>query len=136
MIHTFHQSLSIPINTVSTNHHVNLADLLLKTIRTIPSYHQQLYCLMTQKSSLQQLNLVILPIPLTILSNFVDFSNALFFIQFTLEGTICRRWVLIQLVMDSTREINLQYITNGEYFCIFLARHPGDTNKSNELCRW
>ena len=126
----------MPIKPRLESHPVNLTHLLLKIILTILSYHQQLYYLMIQKSSLQQLKIVSLSIPLTILLTLWNCQILFFFIWLTPEGTMRRRWFLIQVDMDSAREIHAQYTTNGEYLCIFLTRHPGDTNKSNTFCRW
>ena len=136
IIHTSPQSLSTSRNLLSIDHHVNLTRLLLKTTRTIPSYYQQLYCLMTPKFSLRKVE----PCEPTHTTdhyfNSVDLSNALFFIQFTPEGTMRMRWFLIQVDMSSTKVINSQYATNGKYWYIFLTHHLDDTNKSNELCIW
>ena len=38
--------------------------------------------------------------------------------------------------MNSTREVNVEYTSNGEYWCIFLTRYHTNTNKSDELCRY
>ena len=69
-----------------------------------------------------------------ILDNNADLSDALFFIQYTPEGTMWRRWYLIQVDMESTLRANKDYATNQKYWCIFLARHPDDVKKSDELC--
>ena len=37
-----------------------------------------------------------------------------------------RQWCLIQVDMESTREVNPEYASNGEYWCVFLANHPED----------
>ena len=60
----------------------------------------------------------------------------IFFIQFTLEGTIRRYYYLIQINMASIIEVNPEYISNNLYWCVFLAKHPDDNTKSNKLCRW
>ena len=59
----------------------------------------------------------------------MDLSNKLFFIQYTPENTMRRRWYLIQVDMQSTREVNADFVTNGEYWCVFLSRHPHDEKK-------
>ena len=58
-----------------------------------------------------------------------DLYDALFFIQYTPEGTIRCRWYLIQVDMESTLRVNKDYATNRKYWCIFLAWHPDDTKK-------
>ena len=73
---------------------------------------------------------------LDIFSDTVDLNNKLFFIQFTPEGTMRRRWYLIQIDIESTMEVNPDFLSNNLYWCIFLARHPNDNKKSDEFCRW
>ena len=46
------------------------------------------------------------------------------------------RWYLIQIDMISTAELNPQWVGTGRYFCIFLARHPTDKDKSDKFARW
>ena len=45
----------------------------------------------------------------------IDLSNQIFFIQYTPEGTLRRRWHLIQVDMESTLEVNPDFATNGLY---------------------
>ena len=52
------------------------------------------------------------------------FSNKLFFIQFTPDGTMRRRWYLIQVDIEFTLEINLTFASNNLYWRVFLARNP------------
>ena len=66
----------------------------------------------------------------------IDLSNQLFFIQYTPEGTLRRRWYLIQVDMESTLEVNPDFASNGLFWCVFLARHPSDHKRSDEYCRW
>ena len=47
-----------------------------------------------------------------------------------------RRWYLIQIDLASTREMNPDYLSNGEYWCAFLARYPSDKRKSDGFGRW
>ena len=63
-------------------------------------------------------------------------NDSLFFVQFTPAGTMLRRWYLIQIDLASTKEINPDYLSNGEYWCVFLARHSSDKRNSNEFSRW
>ena len=60
----------------------------------------------------------------------------IFFIQYTPENTFKRRWYLIQIDIPSTIEINPDYLQNRNLWCIFLAKHPSDCNKSDEFSRW
>ena len=74
------------------------------------------------------------PLPLPTDMNVSD--KDLFFIQFTPSGTMRRKWYLIQIDIESTLELNPKYASNGELWCIFLARHPDDHKKSDEFSRW
>ena len=38
--------------------------------------------------------------------------------------------------MISTREVNPEYASNGEFWCMFLAPRCEDVKKSHELSRW
>ena len=67
------------------------------------------------------------------LSDTVNISDKLFFIQYTPEGTMRRRWYLIQVDMESTLEANPDFITKNLYLCVLLSRHPDDNRKSDEL---
>ena len=69
-------------------------------------------------------------------ADFNNLAESLFFIQYVPEGTMRRRWYLIQVDMISTKEINPEYASNGEYWCVFLAPHHEDNKKSHELSRW
>ena len=69
-------------------------------------------------------------------ADFNNLADSLFFIQYVPEGTMRRRWYLIQFDMISTKEINPDYATNNEYWCVFLAPHHDDSKKSHELSRW
>jgi hypothetical protein len=68
--------------------------------------------------------------------DFKNLSDALFFIQYVPEGTMRRRWYLVQIDMISTRTINPEFASNGGYWCVFLARHMDDNKRSDELSRW
>jgi len=63
-------------------------------------------------------------------------TDKLFFVQYTPAGTMRPRWYLIQIDMISTAELNPQWAETGWYFCVFLARHPTDKDKSDEFGRW
>lgn len=63
-------------------------------------------------------------------------TDKLFFVQYTPAGTMRPRWYLIQIDMISTAELNPQWAKTGRYFCVFLARHPTDKDKSDEFARW
>lgn len=65
-----------------------------------------------------------------------DLSDQLFFIQFTPEGTLRRRWYLVQIDIPSTMQVNPYYLSNNLYWCIFLARHPADIKTGDRFCRW
>ena len=66
----------------------------------------------------------------------IDMSDKLFFIEFTPEGTLQRRWYLIQVDIPSTIEVNPDFASNHLYCFVFLAKHPTDIDKSDEYSRW
>ena len=47
-----------------------------------------------------------------------------------------RKWYLVHIDLESTLVINPDYTINGEYWCVFLARHSADKHKSDEFSRW
>ena len=49
---------------------------------------------------------------------------------------MCHRQYLIQIDVESTMEVNLNYISKKLYWCVFLAKHLRDNKKSNKLCRY
>jgi len=38
--------------------------------------------------------------------------------------------------MISTAELNPQWAETGQYFCVFLTRHPTDKDKNDEFAQW
>ena len=74
--------------------------------------------------------------PSTKAEQIVSSKDKLFFIQYTPEGTMKARWYLVQVDMESTAEVNPNYSTNGEYYCVFLAKHRDDNPKSDEHSRF
>ena len=63
-------------------------------------------------------------------------KDKLFFVQYTPEGTMRVRWYLVQVDIESTMEVNPNFINNGEYYCVFLAKHRDDNPKSDEHSRF
>jgi len=64
-------------------------------------------------------------------------KDHLFFIKFTPDRTMCARWYLVQIEdMQATVEKNPAFRTDGKYWCVFLAKQPADTLKSNEFSQW
>ena len=62
--------------------------------------------------------------------NFNDIiHNKLFFIQYTPDGTMQRRWYPIQINTPSTKEINPNYLQDHIFWCLLLAKHLQDSNK-------
>ena len=56
--------------------------------------------------------------------------DKLFFIQYIPTGSICPRWFLVQVLLDLTVELYLDSVNTGHYSCLFLARHPKNTQKA------
>ena len=63
-------------------------------------------------------------------------KDKLFFIPYAPEGTLMKRWNLIQVDMDTSLPLRNDYGTSMIYFCIFFAKHRGDISRSNEFSRW
>ena len=55
-------------------------------------------------------------------SEYNNLDNSLFFVTYVPEGTIKRKWYLIQIDMESTRDTNPEYASNGQFWCVFLAK--------------
>jgi len=51
-------------------------------------------------------------------------SDTPFFIQYTPEGTIQRRWYLVQVDIPSTASLNLSTCHPGLFHCVFLQNTP------------
>ena len=60
-------------------------------------------------------------------------TNKLFFVQYTTAGTMRPHWYLVQVDLVSTAELNPQRKETVRYFCVCLARHPTDKDKSDEF---
>ena len=43
---------------------------------------------------------------------------------------------LIQVDIESTKEMNPEYASNAQFWCVFLAKHPDYIRLSDELSRW
>ena len=65
-----------------------------------------------------------------------DSTDKVFFIKFLPQHTMRPRWYPVQIDMTSTIEANPQYKQNNKYWCVFLAKHPDDKNKSDQFARW
>jgi len=74
--------------------------------------------------------------PQTLAEHVLASRDRLFFIRYTPAGTMRQRWYLVQIDLQATEELNSAWRTNGKYFCVFLACHPDDKNKSDEFARW
>ena len=49
----------------------------------------------------------------------LDMSDKSFFVENTPEGTLQRRWYLVQVDIQSTCDVNPAYDTNHLYWCVF-----------------
>ena len=77
--------------------------------------------------------LPMIPVASQIVSQITKSNSKLFFIKFTPDGTLREMWYLIQIDMEATKSLNATFADNGQYFGIFLAKHPGDSKKSDEF---
>ena len=63
-------------------------------------------------------------------------NSKLFFFKYTTDITLQERWYLIQVDLDATMDINVENNTIDLYHCVFLAQHPNDMSKSEEISRF
>jgi len=63
-------------------------------------------------------------------------NSRLFFIKYTPAGTMLHRWYLIQIDLASSVSSHSDYAVRSLYYCVFLAKHPGDSRLSDEFSRW
>ena len=66
----------------------------------------------------------------------LNLHDKLFFVQYNPEGTMRRLWYVVQIDMPSTIELNPEYATNGQYWCVFHFKHPSDQQRSDACSRW
>ena len=66
----------------------------------------------------------------------LNLDDKLFFVQYNPEGTMRRLWYVVQVDMPSTLELNPDYATNGQYWCVFHYKHPSDHKRSDACSRW
>ena len=66
----------------------------------------------------------------------LNLHDKLFFVQYNPEGTMRRLWYVVQIDMPSTIELNPEYATNGQYWCVFHYKHPSDQQRSDACSRW
>ena len=74
--------------------------------------------------------------PLSLHTEIDNSRDKLFFVKYLPEGTMRQRWYLVQIDLESTATLNPHWRTTGRYYCVFLARHPADKDKSDEFSRW
>ena len=64
-------------------------------------------------------------------------KDQLFFLKYQPQGTQRVNWYLVQVDMESTQQINPTFRENGQYYCVFLAKHADDTPRLlDDQCRW
>ena len=66
----------------------------------------------------------------------LNLDAKLFFVQFNPEDTMRRLWYVVQVDMPSTIEVNPDYASNGQFWCVFHFKHPSDTKLSDACSRW
>jgi len=69
-------------------------------------------------------------------NNIASSKDKLFYIKYTPDQTMRSRWYLVQIDIESTMEVNPDVLSNGNYWCMFLAKHPEDNKRSDEFSRW
>jgi hypothetical protein len=63
-------------------------------------------------------------------------KDQLFFIKYEPQGTNGIKWYLVQVDMESTKQVNPTFNENGQYYCVFLAKHADDKHLEDDQCRW
>ena len=47
-----------------------------------------------------------------------------------------RRWYLVKVDLEASEQSCAAFASTSLYYCLFLAKHPADMNKSNEYSIW
>ena len=68
--------------------------------------------------------------------NLVSSKDKLYFVQYTLAGTMTRRWYLVQINMAASHTLDATCRSSEGYYFYFLAKHPSDAGKTNDSSRW
>ena len=76
------------------------------------------------------------PSPPTFHESIIASHDKLFFIKYTPERTLRPRWYLVAVDLESTLRACPSFADDFTYWCVFQARHPNDSNLSDEFARW
>ncbi len=63
-------------------------------------------------------------------------ADRLFFVSYRPAGTLRPRWYLVQIDLPQTLLASPSYLSDGRYYCHFLACHPDDTSLPDPSRRW
>ena len=77
-------------------------------------------------------SLFVIPPPVCIYESLSLSNNKLCFIQYMPEGTMIRRWYLVQVDLEALMSLDAHFQTSGSYCFNFLAKHPSDAGKSDD----
>ena len=66
--------------------------------------------------------------PFSIYSKIINSWDKLFFMKYTLAGTMLQKWFLVQVDIDVSASLRHDYTTADVCYCYFLTKHPGDKN--------
>ena len=121
--------------------HVNLPSSELDTIAFTPSTIPTVDDLLVDGDVPPPIELLSDPLPPLLDSadlheSIIRSKNRLFFIKYTPAGTMLHRWYLIQIDLASSASLHSDYAVRSLYYCVFLAKHPGDCRLSDEFSRW
>ena len=103
---------------------------------TIPKFHTTIELFSESKTTIPLMeDQLIAPVSTPTVQSITDSKDSkLFFIQFPPNQTLQARWYLVQIDMQSTIEINKDLPKDtSSYFCMFLAKHPSDSDTSDEF---
>ena len=129
---------NLPSNSIDAEtfkpHNIPISQGPINPSTTIPSTNNNNQP--TQQATIEQLDTPPSMDTTSLHDTIITSNDKLFFIKYTPSGTMRPRWYLVQIDLISTAELNPKWKETGQYFCVFLARHPTDKDKSDEFARW
>jgi hypothetical protein len=129
---------NLPSNSIDAEafkpHNIPISQAPINPNTTIPSTNNTNQP--TQQATIEQLDTPPSMDTTSLHDTIITSNDKLFFIKYTPSGTMRPRWYLVQIDLISTAELNPKWKETGQYFCVFLARHPTDKDKSDEFARW
>ena len=72
----------------------------------------------------------------TLHESIIASRDKLFFVKYTPERTLRPRWYPVAVDLENTLRACPLFADDFTYWCVFQARHPNDSNLSDEFARW